>query len=99
MLCQNLIPLMKKQNYGRVVNVSSGTGQLADMHSSYPSYRMSKTALNALTRILADELKDRNILVDAVCPGWVRTDMGRANAPRSTEQRCGYDCLADYAAG
>ena len=86
MLCQNLIPLMKKQNYGRVVNVSSGAGQLADMHSGYPSYRMSKTALNALTRIFADELKDRNILVNAVCPGWVRTDMGGPNAPRTTEQ-------------
>lgn len=86
MLCQALVPLMKEHNYGRVVNVSSGAGQLSDMHSGYPSYRISKTALNALTRILADELKGTNVLVNSVCPGWVKTDMGGANAPRTPEQ-------------
>jgi len=85
LLCQALIPLMK-HNYGRVVNVSSGAGQLSDMTSGYPSYRISKTALNALTRILANELKGTNILVNSVCPGWVKTDMGGANAPRTPEQ-------------
>jgi NAD(P)-dependent dehydrogenase (short-subunit alcohol dehydrogenase family) len=85
-LCQNLIPLMQKNHYGRVVNVSSGAGQLADMHSGYPSYRISKTALNALTKILAHEFKDTNILVNSVCPGWVKTDMGGKDAPRTPEQ-------------
>lgn len=89
LLCQALIPLMKEQNYGRVVNVSSGIGQLAgmeEMNASYPAYRISKTALNVVTRMLANELKGTNILVNSVCPGWVKTDMGGSNAPRTIEQ-------------
>lgn len=86
LLCQALIPLMKEHNYGRVVNVSSGAGQLHDMNTGYPSYRISKTALNAVTRIVANELKGTNILVNAMCPGWVKTDMGGENAPRTPEQ-------------
>jgi NAD(P)-dependent dehydrogenase (short-subunit alcohol dehydrogenase family) len=86
LVAQSLVPLMQIQRYGRVVNVSSGAGQLTDMNSGYPSYRMSKTALNAFTRILANELQSANILVNSVCPGWVRTDMGGPNAPRSPEQ-------------
>ncbi|BBD61930.1 short-chain dehydrogenase/reductase SDR [Nostoc sp. HK-01] len=83
---QALIPLMKKQNYGRIVNVSSGMGQLTDMEGGSPGYRISKTALNAVTRIFASELIGSNILVNSVCPGWVKTDMGGANAPRTPEQ-------------
>ncbi|WP_414587397.1 SDR family oxidoreductase [Scytonema sp. PCC 10023] len=83
---QALIGLMQKQNYGRIVNVSSGSGQLTDMGSGIPTYRISKTALNALTRILANELQGKNILVNSVCPGWVKTDMGGPNAPRTPEQ-------------
>lgn len=86
LLCQALIPLMKEHHYGRVVNVSSGAGQLSDMNTGFPAYRMSKTALNALTRIFANELEGTNILVNSVCPGWVRTDMGGPNATRSVEQ-------------
>lgn len=86
LLCQALIPLMKPHNYGRVVNVSSGAGQLSEMNSGYPGYRISKTSLNALTRILANELKGTKILVNAVCPGWVRTDLGGPNATRTVEQ-------------
>lgn len=86
LLCQALIPLMQEHNYGRVVNVSSGAGQLSDMTSGYPSYRISKTALNALTRLIANELKGTNILVNSVCPGWVKTDMGGANASKTPEQ-------------
>lgn len=85
-LLQTLIPLMKQNGYGRIVNLSSGMGQLSDMNGGYPGYRLSKTALNALTRIFADELKGTNILINSVCPGWVRTDMGGANAPRHPEQ-------------
>ncbi len=78
-----LIPLMQKNHYGRVVNVSSGMGQLADMNGGYPSYRVSKTALNALTRIFATDSEDPGIKVNSVCPGWVKTDMGGSNAERS----------------
>ncbi|MGK7875684.1 MAG: SDR family oxidoreductase [Xenococcaceae cyanobacterium] len=85
-VCQALVPLMKTNNYGRIVNVSSGMGQLSDMNGRYPGYRISKTALNALTRILADELKETNILVNSVCPGWVKTDMGGPNALRTPSQ-------------
>jgi NAD(P)-dependent dehydrogenase (short-subunit alcohol dehydrogenase family) len=85
-LCQALIPLMQVRGYGRVVNISSGMGQLSEMNGGYPGYRLSKTALNALTRIFADELKGTNILVNSVCPGWVRTDMGGPKASRSVEE-------------
>lgn len=83
-LCRALLPLM--QGSGRVVNVSSGLGQLADMGSGFPAYRVSKAGLNALTRIFASELQGAGIKVNAVCPGWVRTDMGGPNASRSVEQ-------------
>lgn len=86
LLCQQFVPLMLKQNYGRVVTVSSGSGQLADLGSDTPAYGMSKTALNALTLMLARRVKGRNILVNAVCPGWVRTEMGGPYAPRSVEE-------------
>ncbi|EIC21448.1 SDR family oxidoreductase [Thiorhodovibrio frisius] len=83
-LCQSLIPLMQGQ--GRVVNVSSGMGQLSDMNGFAPAYRLSKTAMNAVTRIFADELKDTGIKINSVCPGWVRTEMGGSNATRSIEE-------------
>jgi NAD(P)-dependent dehydrogenase (short-subunit alcohol dehydrogenase family) len=85
-LIQALLPLMKKNGYGRIVNVSSGLGQLAEMTSGTPAYRMSKTALNALTRLVAAETRGGNILVNSMSPGWVRSDMGGPHAPRSLEQ-------------
>ena len=85
-LCQAFVPAMKKRNYGRVVNMSSGAGQLVDMNSGFPAYRFSKTAFNALTRVLADELKETNILVNSMCPGWVNTRMGGSEAPRTPAQ-------------
>ncbi|HEY9705502.1 MAG TPA: SDR family NAD(P)-dependent oxidoreductase, partial [Allocoleopsis sp.] len=85
-VCQNLVPLMKINNYGRVVNVSSGMGQLSEMEAGFHGYRVSKTALNVLTKTLGDELKDTNILINSMCPGWVKTDMGGPNAPRTVEQ-------------
>ncbi len=82
LMCQALIPLMKQNNYGRIINLSSGLGQLSDMKGGFSAYRISKTSLNALTRIFNDELKDCNILVNSMCPGWVKTDMGGPGAAR-----------------
>lgn len=86
MLCQVMVPLMLRQNYGRVVNVSSGSGQMVGMSSDTPAYGLSKAALNALTLMLASRCRGKNILVNAVCPGWVRTEMGGPAAPRSVEE-------------
>jgi NAD(P)-dependent dehydrogenase (short-subunit alcohol dehydrogenase family) len=83
-LCQVLIPMM--QGRGRVVNVSSGMGQLEEMNGCCPGYRLSKVALNAVTRIFADELRNTGVKVNSVCPGWVRTDMGGESAPLSVEE-------------
>jgi NAD(P)-dependent dehydrogenase (short-subunit alcohol dehydrogenase family) len=71
-----LLPLLRRSGHGRIVNVSSEAGSLATMDGGTPAYTVSKTALNALTRLLAGELRRDRILVNAVCPGWVATDMG-----------------------
>ena len=86
LLCQAFVPLMKKNNYGRIVNLSSGMGQLTEMNGHCPAYRISKTAINALTRIVADEVKEYNILINSMCPGWVKTDMGGAGATREVAE-------------
>lgn len=86
-LCQLLMPLMKSR--GRVVNVSSGMGQLSEMNGCCPGYRLSKTALNAVTRILADEWQASNVKINSVCPGWVKTEMGGEDAPLSIEEGAG----------
>ena len=86
LLIQALAPFMKRNRYGRIVNVSSGQGQLSDMGVGTPAYRVSKTALNALTRTLAAELKESGVLVNSMCPGWVKTDMGGPGAPRTVKQ-------------
>lgn len=85
-LTQALLPLMRKRNYGRIVNMSSGLGQLSGMGAETPAYRLSKTALNAVTCIVAAETNGANILVNSMNPGWVKTDLGGPNAPRTVEQ-------------
>jgi NAD(P)-dependent dehydrogenase (short-subunit alcohol dehydrogenase family) len=82
---QSLLPLLKKSNNARIINVSSGMGALENMGGGHAAYRMSKTALNSLTAMMAVDLSPFNIKVFAVCPGWVRTDMGGMEAPRSLE--------------
>ncbi len=85
-LCEVAIPLMRRGGYGRIVNISTGLAALEDMGGGWPGYRVSKTALNALTRILASELRGSGILVNSVCPGWVQTEMGSSRAPRPVEE-------------
>lgn len=84
-MCRAFVPIMRQNGYGRIVNVSSGYGAMSEMGGYVAAYRISKAALNALTLILANELRDGNIKVNAVCPGWVRTDMGGGMAPISPE--------------
>ncbi len=85
-MCQALVPLMRRNHYGRIVNLSSELGQLDEMGDGTPAYRASKTALNALTRMVASATQAQEILVNSMCPGWVRTDMGGPNATRSVEK-------------
>lgn len=84
-LSQALLPLLRQSASPRIVNVSTGMGQLAEMGVGAAGYRVSKTALNALTRILAGEERDAGVLVNALNPGWVMTDMGGPAAPRSVK--------------
>ena len=84
-ICRALIPVMGQNGFGRIVNISSGYGAMSEMAGYHAAYRISKAALNALTLIMADELRGGNIKVNAVCPGWVSTDMGGSRAPVSAE--------------
>ena len=83
-LIQASLPLLRSSASPRIVNVSSGAGQLAEMDGGHTAYRLSKAALNALTRTLATD--EPEISVNSICPGWVRTDMGGSRAPRSVEE-------------
>src|SRR5262249_10364135 len=87
LLCQLALPSLRRAGWGRIVNVSTGLSRLTDgMGAGYSAYRISSTALNALTATLASELRGTRILVNAVDPGWVRTRMGGAGAARAVEQ-------------
>lgn len=83
--CQAFVPGMVSRGYGRVVNVSSGGGSITEDVPGPGAYGFSKAALNALTRMVANAVRG-DVKVNAVCPGWVATDMGGTAAPRSPEQ-------------
>jgi NAD(P)-dependent dehydrogenase (short-subunit alcohol dehydrogenase family) len=89
-MIQAVMPWMQAQNYGRIVNVSTEMASLDSMEHDYyplaPSYRLSKVGLNGLTAILAKELQGTNILVNAYSPGWMKTDMGGADAPFTADE-------------
>lgn len=83
LLSRLAIPIMKSRRYGRIVNLSSGMGSLSEMGVGYTGYRMSKAALNVVTRIIASETQGMGILVNSVDPGWVQTAMGGRGATRN----------------
>ncbi|HEU4683283.1 MAG TPA: SDR family oxidoreductase [Nitrospira sp.] len=86
LVTQAFLPLLRKSSSARIINVSSGAGQLTDMGTWAPAYSISKTALNGVTGQFAAALKGSNIAVNSVCPGWVKTDMGGPGATRSVEE-------------
>ena len=86
MITRAMIPFLKGSDDPRVINVSSTMGQFASMGAGYAAYRISKTALNALTVIQSRELAREGIKVNTMCPGWVKTEMGGPEAPRSIEE-------------
>lgn len=88
-VCQAFLPLLRRSPRGRIVNVSSGAGSFASLDGGTPAYAISKVALNALTCMLAAELRPAGILVNAVCPGWVETDMGGAGGRPVSEGAAG----------
>lgn len=83
---QAFLPYLRLTTAARVINVSSGYGQLEGLSPDVPSYCLSKLALNGLTIMLAAALHADHIAVNSMCPGWVRTDMGGPNATRSVEE-------------
>lgn len=85
-LSQAFAPMMQRQHFGRIVNVSSGMGAFNDLDGTAAAYRLSKAALNATTVMLADALRADGIKVNAACPGWVHTEMGGPQAPRTPAQ-------------
>jgi NAD(P)-dependent dehydrogenase (short-subunit alcohol dehydrogenase family) len=80
-MVQALLPLLRESSHPRIVNVSSQSGSVSQMTGGTPAYSVSKAALNALTRLLAGELRQYRILVNAICPGWTATDMGGGGRP------------------
>ncbi|MBL8233318.1 MAG: SDR family oxidoreductase [Bryobacterales bacterium] len=86
---QAMLPLLRRSTDARIINVSSGWGSLTAVSQEGPgppAYHLSKAALNMWTVISAHQLRSEGISVNSICPGWVRTDMGTAAAPKSVEQ-------------
>jgi NAD(P)-dependent dehydrogenase (short-subunit alcohol dehydrogenase family) len=85
-MIQVFAPLLEKSDDARIINISSGLGELGSLTGEYPAYSASKAALNAMTIMFANELSKSGIRVNAVCPGWVKTDMGGQDAPLDVSQ-------------
>jgi NAD(P)-dependent dehydrogenase (short-subunit alcohol dehydrogenase family) len=85
-VAQEFVDGMVARKWGRIVNVSSGMGGLTEMEGGFLNYRISKTAMNAITRVLHADLHQYGILTNSVCPGWVKTDMGGKDADRSVDE-------------
>ncbi|MEO0840658.1 MAG: SDR family NAD(P)-dependent oxidoreductase [Cyanobacteria bacterium J06643_5] len=85
-MVQEFLPLLKKSSDARIINVSSGYGEIDGLSANVPSYCLSKLALNGANIMLSQSLRSQNIAVNAICPGWVKTDMGGDSAPRTPEQ-------------
>ena len=83
---QAFLPLLIKSVAARVINISSGYGQLSGLSAEAPTYCLSKLTLNGVTIMLAKALQTKGIVVNALDPGWVKTDMGSSVAPRTPEQ-------------
>jgi NAD(P)-dependent dehydrogenase (short-subunit alcohol dehydrogenase family) len=83
---QAFLPFLKKSAAARVINISSGYGEIGGLSHEVPSYCLSKLTLNGATIMLDQALRSEGIAVNVMCPGWVRTDMGGANASRSVEE-------------
>jgi len=86
LLSRLAIPIMKSRRYGRIVNLSSGMGSLAEMGAGYIAYRLSKAGINVVTRVTAAETEGMGILVNSVDPGWVQTAMGGRGATRTVKK-------------
>jgi NAD(P)-dependent dehydrogenase (short-subunit alcohol dehydrogenase family) len=85
-MVQAFLPILEKSEDARVINISSSYGEIDVLSANVPSYCLSKLALNGATIMLADALQSQGIVVNSMCPGWVKTDMGGASAPRTPEQ-------------
>ena len=83
---QEFLPLMQAAGYGRIVNVSSAMGSISAMGGGSAAYKLSKLLMNGMTRIMAAEIGQEDIKINAMAPGWVRSDMGGSNAPRTLSQ-------------
>jgi NAD(P)-dependent dehydrogenase (short-subunit alcohol dehydrogenase family) len=85
-VAQAFLPFLKKSRGARIINLSSGYGEIGGLSHNVPSYCLSKLTLNGVTIMLDQALRSEGIAVYVMCPGWVRTDMGGANAPRSVKE-------------
>lgn len=84
---REFLPLLRRASGARIVNISSGAGSISEKEDyDYYPYSVSKAALNMLTRAQAAELRSENIVVVAMSPGWVKTEMGGPNAPLEPEE-------------
>lgn len=86
LLSRLAVPIMKSRRYGRIVNLSSSMGALSEMGAGYIAYRLSKTGINVITRVMAAETEGMGILVNSLDPGWVQTAMGGPRSPRTVQQ-------------